>query len=211
MAEPVLVATRSGALPRLKIDSQCCLRKGNLLNVLKFEMGEGSDMKANRWVTLCAAAAVFLIGMSVQAQKMSPAASASFQEGAKTAQNSDSPAEAGSADTHHVDRPGSTNAPDAELGTLKLKRSRQTALGHWLFWPGVATSLAGVVLIEVDSHGQIGVAGAITAGVGVTAIAAGAAVLGLVYGSPRVYTLSASSVSVVPVRKGVAVGYSRTF
>lgn len=156
-------------------------------------------------VILCVLVTVFLIGFSAHAQETDPSFSTPSEKSAGAFQTSEGPAEAG-------DLEGPARTSDSESTELSLQTSWPNVLGHWLFWPGVVTSLTGIILIEVGPHGKIGVAGAITAGIGVATIASGAFVLGLAYLLPRVYNLSGgSSVAVAPLREGIALGYSRAF
>ncbi|MCP4199563.1 MAG: PEGA domain-containing protein [Proteobacteria bacterium] len=80
-------------------------------------------------------------------------------------------------------------------------------LGHSLLWPGVATTITGVVLSAVDPNGTAGKVGFALIGVGLALDIAGAVCLGIAY-KRKARSLQ---VSVVPLTDGAAVVYGRTF
>lgn len=65
----------------------------------------------------------------------------------------------------------------------ELPRQLRTmrGIGHGLLWPGLAVAVTGIVLIEADPKGDIGVAGLITGGTGVLMVITGGILLGLTH------------------------------
>jgi hypothetical protein len=80
-------------------------------------------------------------------------------------------------------------------------------LGHSLLWPGVATTITGIVLTAVDPRGTAGKVGFALIGVGLALDIAGAVCLGIAY-KKKARSLQ---VSFVPLSGGAAVVYGRSF
>jgi hypothetical protein len=80
-------------------------------------------------------------------------------------------------------------------------------LGHSLLWPGVATTITGIVLTAVDPRGTAGKVGFALIGVGLALDIAGAVCLGIAY-KKKARSLQ---VAFVPLSGGAAVVYGRSF
>jgi hypothetical protein len=80
-------------------------------------------------------------------------------------------------------------------------------LGHSFLWPGVATTITGVVLTAVDPQGTAGTVGFALLGAGLALDLTGAICLGIAYKKMS----KSLQVSFAPLPDGAAVFYGRSF
>ena len=86
--------------------------------------------------------------------------------------------------------------------------------GHLLFWPGIATSATGIILLVVDDPVKdvnTGKPGYVVAGVGVAMTVLGGIFLGLTYRDKSVYTIPPVALSPTPDMNGATLSFSKSF